>query len=77
MLLRVVGLLAQLALEQNGVPPNLGASGPIAGVMGAYQVFSIQQSEYGFLCFGGLGARDIRLGMWGAIQLCSGFGSIA
>jgi membrane associated rhomboid family serine protease len=74
----VVGSVAQIAVDPQGVLPNLGASGAIAGVMGAYLVlFPYNKVNAVFFVTVVSVPAIFVLGMWGAMQLVSGFGSIA
>jgi membrane associated rhomboid family serine protease len=74
----VVASLAQIAVDPQGVLPNLGASGAIAGVMGAYLVlFPYNKVNAVFFVTVVSVPAIFVLGMWGAMQLVSGFGSIA
>jgi len=69
---------AQLAFSMNSVIPNLGASGAIAGVLGAYMLL-FPKARVSVL----QGQRVIPvpalivIGLWFVLQLFSGFGSIA
>ena len=73
----LVGSAAQIAVNPNGVIPNLGASGAIAGVMGAYLVLYPRNKVNAvfFVTIISVPAFLV-LGMWGAMQFMSGFGSI-
>ena len=74
----VVGSLAQIAINPNGVIPNLGASGAIAGVMGAYLVLYPRNKVNAVFFFTIISVPAIFvLGMWGAMQFMNGVGSIA
>ncbi len=69
---------AQIAVGPNSVIPNLGASGAIAGVMGAYVVlFPYNRVNAVFLYNVVTVPAIIVLGMWIATQFVSGYGSIA
>ena len=69
---------AQIAVGPNSVIPNLGASGAIAGVMGAYVVlFPYNRVNAVFLYNVITVPAIVVLGMWIAMQFISGFGSIA
>ncbi len=74
----LVSSLAQIATGPDSVIPNLGASGAIAGVMGAYVVlFPYNRVNAVFLYHIVTVPAIIVLGMWIAMQLVSGYGSIA
>jgi membrane associated rhomboid family serine protease len=74
----LVGSFAQIALAPTSVIPNLGASGAIAGVMGAYLVlFPHNRVNAVFLYHIVTVPAIVVLGMWIATQFVSGFGSIA
>lgn len=74
----LVGSFAQIAMAPDSVIPNLGASGAIAGVMGAYLVlFPRNQVNAVFLYHVVTVPAVVVLGMWIAMQLVSGYGSIA
>jgi len=74
----LVGSLAQIAIDPNGVIPNLGASGAIAGVMGAYLVLYPRNKVNAvfFVTVVSVPALLV-LGMWGVTQFISSVGSIA
>lgn len=74
----LVGSIAQIAMSPNSVIPNLGASGAISGVMGAYLVlFPHNRINAVFLYHVVTVPALVVLGMWIAMQLVSGVGSIA
>jgi len=74
----LVGSFAQIALSPNSIIPNLGASGAIAGVMGAYMVlFPYNRVNAVFLYNVITVPAILVLGMWIATQFVSGFGAIA
>jgi membrane associated rhomboid family serine protease len=71
----------QLAINPNSVVPNLGASGAIAGVLGAYAVMFPRRRVltmviFFFITFVYLPAYLV-LGLWFVFQLFSGVGSLA
>lgn len=71
------GNVAQVVLDPNGVIPNLGASGAIAGVMGAYLVlFPRNQVNVIFLYTVMTIPAILVLGVWIVGQLFSTYGSI-
>jgi membrane associated rhomboid family serine protease len=74
----LLGSAGQIALAPNSVIPNLGASGAIAGVMGAYLVlFPHNRVNAVFFYHVVTVPAIVVLGMWIATQFISGFGSIA
>ena len=74
----IAATLAQFALAPHSNVPNVGASGAIAGVLGAY-ILMFPQSRVNVL----LGRQIVAmpavmvLGMWIVLQLVSGVGTIA
>ena len=74
----VVGSVAQIFMDPDGVLPNLGASGAIAGVMGAYLIlFPRNKVNAVFFVTVVSVPAVVVLGMWGATQFMSGIGSIS
>lgn len=74
----LVGSAAQLVLDPNSVIPNLGASGAIAGIMGAYLVlYPWNRVNAVFFYMVITVPAVLVLGMWILMQLVSGYGSIA
>ena len=73
----LVGSLAQIVIDPDGVLPNLGASGAIAGVMGAYLILFPRNKVNAvfFVTIISVPAFLV-LGMWGAMQFMSGLGSL-
>ena len=74
----IAATFAQLAFSMGSDIPNLGASGAIAGVLGAYLVLYPNQrvtvmAGYGVMQMPAL----IVIGLWFVLQLFSGIGSIA
>jgi membrane associated rhomboid family serine protease len=72
---------AQLVVDLDSVIPNLGASGAISGVLGAYIVMFPRRRVltlviFFFITFVYLPAFVV-LGMWFVFQLISGFGSLS
>jgi membrane associated rhomboid family serine protease len=69
---------AQLAVSADSSVPNVGASGAIAGVLGAY-ILLFPQGRVRVLQRGGVIHMPaiVVIGIWIAIQLFSGIGSIA
>jgi membrane associated rhomboid family serine protease len=78
LLVGLAATLAQFALAPHSTLPNVGASGAIAGVLGAY-ILMFPQSRVNVLLGRQIVAMPaiIVLGMWIALQLFSGMGSIA
>jgi membrane associated rhomboid family serine protease len=76
----VAAALAQLAVGPNSVVPNLGASGAIAGVLGAYIVMFPRRRVYTLIIFFIITAvylpAFVVLGLWFVLQLFSGVGSL-
>ena len=74
--------LAQIAAMPGSTVPNLGASGAIAGVMGAFLV-SYPRDQMKMVLFFGWFARvtvipaALLIGLWFLIQLFSGVGAVA
>jgi membrane associated rhomboid family serine protease len=74
----IAATFAQFALAPHSTVPNVGASGAIAGVLGAY-ILMFPQSRVNVLLGRQVVAMPavIVLGMWIALQLVSGVGTIA
>ena len=70
--------LAQFALSQTSVIPNLGASGAIAGVLAGYLVLFPRARVRVLFGFGNVVAMPaiIVIGFWAVLQLINGVGSI-
>ncbi len=74
----LVGSFAQIVLTPSSIIPNLGASGAIAGVMGAYMVlFPYNRVNAVFLYNVITVPAILVLGMWIVTQFVSGYGAIA
>ena len=76
----ICGLLASAAhifFAPKSIIPSLGASGAIAGVLGAYLVLFPRQGVKVFF-FGGIVVLPalIVIGIWGLMQFIGGFGSL-
>jgi rhomboid family protein len=71
----------QLAFDPNSTVPNLGASGAIAAILGAYAVMFPRARVYTLVIFFFITAVELPalvvLGAWFVLQLFSGFGSVA
>lgn len=74
----VAATLAQYALSPHSAVPNVGASGAIAGVLGAY-ILMFPQARVNVLVARQIVAMPavVVLGLWIGLQLVSGVGSIA
>ncbi len=73
----IVGSLAQVFADPTGVIPNLGASGAIAGVMGAYLVLFPRNRVNAVFLYTIISIPAVLvLGLWIAMQLFSSYGSI-
>jgi membrane associated rhomboid family serine protease len=77
----IAATLGQLLVDTNSVVPNLGASGAIAGVLGAYLVMFPRRRVLTVIFFFFITAiwlpAWIVLGGWFILQLFSGIGSIS
>jgi membrane associated rhomboid family serine protease len=73
----IAATFAQYSVAPESAVPNVGASGAIAGVLGAY-ILMFPQSRVNVLVGGRLLAMPafIVLGLWIALQLISGVGTI-
>jgi len=76
----IVASLAQLAVAPNSVIPNLGASGAIAGVLGAYLLMFPRRRVLTLVFFFLITAvylpAFVVLGLWFVLQLFNGVGSL-
>lgn len=74
----IVATFAQIAMNPDGLIPNLGASGAISGVLGAYLVLFPRNrvNAVFFVTIVSLPAVFV-LGMWGLMQFIQGAGSLA
>lgn len=73
--------IAQVMIDPNSTVPLIGASGAIAGVLGAYLVMFPGVKVRGIIPLGRVGAMQewpaiIVLGMWFVLQLINGVGSL-
>lgn len=74
----VAATVAQVALDPTGLVPNLGASGAISGVLGAYLVLFPRNRVHVFFFLVVLSLPAfLVLGLWIATQFLSGFGATA
>jgi membrane associated rhomboid family serine protease len=70
----LVGTVAQIAVEPSSVIPNLGASGAISGILGAYLVLFPRNRVYAlFIYFIISIPAVVAIGLWIALQLFSGY----
>ncbi|MFC0017961.1 rhomboid family intramembrane serine protease [Roseibacillus persicicus] len=73
----IAATVAQVALGPDSVIPNLGASGAISGVMGAYLVLFPKNRVNSIFLFHMVSVPAVVvLGMWIAMQLFSGWGTV-
>jgi membrane associated rhomboid family serine protease len=73
----IAATLIQVALIPDTVIPNLGASGAIAGVLGAYMVFFPKNRVHALFVFAIVSVPAIvAIGMWIGLQFLSGYGAI-
>lgn len=69
---------AQIALDPGSVIPNLGASGAISGVLGAYLVLFPKNRVHAIFFFRIVAVPAVlAIGLWILLQFVNGFGAIA
>ncbi|WP_367871280.1 rhomboid family intramembrane serine protease [Luteolibacter sp. Populi] len=74
----IVATFAQIATGMESVIPNLGASGAIAGVLGAYLVLFPRNMVNAIFFFRIVSLPAVFvIGMWAVTQFVSGYGAIA
>ena len=74
----VVASFAQILVDSTSLIPSLGASGAIAGVLGAYIVLFPSNRVLVYFFYNAVWVPALLvLGLWFVIQLVSGFGQIA
>ncbi len=74
----MIAMLTQFAFELGSTTPNLGASGAIAGVLGAYfLLFPRAKVDVLLILFVVQVPALILIGLWFILQLLSGIGSIS
>ncbi len=74
----IAATVAQVATDPGGLVPNLGASGAISGVLGAYLVLFPRNRVHVFFLFIVLSLPAfLVLGLWIAMQFLNGFGAVA
>ena len=73
----VVATFAQVFLDPSGVIPNLGASGAISGVLGAYMVLFPRNRVHAIFLWTIVSIPAIvAIGVWIAMQFVSGWGTL-
>ncbi len=73
----LVATVAQIMLDPSGVVPNLGASGAISGVMGAYLVLFPRNRVHALLFWFVVSIPAVfAIGMWIVMQFVGGWGSL-
>ncbi len=74
----IVATFAQIAMDPQSVIPNLGASGAISGVLGAYLVLFPRNKVNAIFFFRLVSVPAVLvLGMWGLMQFVSGAGTLS
>jgi len=74
----IAATFSQLAFSMGSTIPNLGASGAIAGVLGAYILLFPQRKVRVMSGYGGISEMPslVVIGLWFVLQLFSGVGSL-
>ena len=73
----IIASFAQILVDPNSIVPNLGASGAIAAVLGAYIVLFPRNRVVVFLFrFLVPVPAIVAIGLWAVLQFVSGFGSL-
>jgi len=74
----IVATFAQVATNPQGLIPNVGASGAISGVLGAYLVLFPRNKVNAIFFFRLVSVPAVLvLGMWGLMQFVSGAGTLS
>lgn len=74
----IAATLAQIALNPDGVLPNLGASGAISGVLGAYLVFFPRNRVHALFFYVVMSVPAfLAIGVWILFQFFNGLGAVA
>ncbi len=74
----VAATMAQILLDPDSVVPNLGASGAISGVLGAYLVLFPKNRVHAIFFFTVVSVPAVLvIGLWIAFQVMSGWGAIS
>jgi membrane associated rhomboid family serine protease len=73
----LVGSFAQIAMDPESVIPNLGASGAISGILGAYMVLFPRNQVTAIFFFRIVAIPAVLvLGLWIAMQFFQGYGTL-
>ncbi len=73
----IAGTVVQIALAPDSIVPNLGASGAISGVMGAYlMLFPRNRVDALFFVFIVSVPAVLVIGLWIGMQILEGFGTL-
>lgn len=73
----VVATVAQIAMNPEGILPNLGASGAISGVLGAYIVFFPHNRVHALFFYYIVSVPAfVAIGLWIAFQFFNGIGAV-